>query len=220
MTTINLRDGLEALYYFGEQDFDPQRNQLQDHSGYGRHASANGGPTVGVNGPNDFEAASCDGNDDYFRTNTKFDSPEFTVHFLVKWEATINSGSYLYSDEHNSSGGSRIRGGTGDLVFEIINDTGSSVEVTIPPNLFDFKWAGVTAVYDGSEIAIYADGTNINRKSANYNNSVSEMNIFHRKKGNRLVTGDLAVAARYSRGLSDVEIEALNDLTAPRRSQL
>lgn len=220
MTTINLRKDLEALYYFGTEQFDPQRNVLRDQSGYGRHTTASGGPSVGVNGPNDFEATSFDGTDDKFTLDNTLDySGPRTTAILYKSRTTDTSN---YSDVVGVSGGGgggngyRFRRGR-DLKFKYVFQTanvGTKVSATIdaPVN----EWTLVVGMWDGDKIVLQnEDDMSSTSVSGHTTGSENEFYIANTRE-----QMDIALVARWFRTLSDTEIQHLNRLTAPRRATL
>jgi hypothetical protein len=226
MTTINLRDGLEALYYFGENDFDPQRNQLQDHSGYGRHATANGSPTVGVNGPNDFEAANFSGGNsgDYFAVPSGFiDVDDFSISCLIKAPLSADgSGTSILNTDNVDSDHLQLRYTANGSIKFGIGESGVKFDVTSTQGYHDDEYHTITAVREGNEIRLYIDSNLVNSNSNSNIGSVSNNNpyIGAKRDGSKNFSGEMAFVMYHTRAVSYSEIERINDLTAPRRSQL
>jgi len=214
--TINLYDGLEALYYFDEDYFDGTANEIKDKSGYGRHAQASGGPTVGVEGPDSFEAASFDGSDDYYSVpdmNTFAPTDKYTVTIAFNGQ----SGPLFHSRSERD-----VTFGLGNKAniewFDGNNTTTISTDTTIDNGL----WQVVTFVVDGpSGIAkIFVDGELDVNESVTYNPvSISGSNTIGKKLSDHY-SGQMSFLAVHGRVLSDAEVQQLTRLTAPRRAQL
>ena len=225
--TINLYDGLEALYYFDSDYFDGTTGEIEDKSGHERHATAQGGPTVGVNGPNDFEAASFDGNDDKFVPSGRLRPSNNGESFCV----------FLIS-RANDTGSPEVPVGTVNN-----NNKGFDIKHDMVDNSMSANVADTNNVFHGEEIsvdptqyvahALNIDGTSgytytVNGESKRqeftsgevYNIGPRELQIGIRTTSNGYFNGDIALAAVWSRALSHSEIERLNDLTAPLRAQL
>lgn len=220
MTTIDLSRDLEAWYELDSNYFDSQRNVIQDQSGYGRHPTASGGPTIGVEGPNDFEAASGDGTDNQFLAPSSVTGDTFTLFIIVKFEAdgTNNEwvGSYdgfgINYDESDDSIGWR------DGIDGTSKRFGDS-------NVGGWNRFTVTSEYDSGVDETTFRGYSRENLDFNYTNSGSgkpddDIRLMSQWTDDKYLNGRLALFGYWSRILSDAEIGHLNRLTAPRRSQL
>lgn len=219
MSTINLRDGLEVLYYFGEQDFDPQRNQLQDHSGYGRHASTSGSVSVGVNGPNGFESADFtpSSNDGIFAKTT-----QFSDRFTVAVEANVNSSNLWAKDNAlwmNGNNSWEVQPTSQGSLQWVLDTTNSSVGLNA--DIATDEYQNNIFRYDGSTAQAILDGDVIKQSGITGNINLNDTSAFSLCGGaNENLAAKVSYFAVWSRALSEAEIAQLNDLTAPRRSQL
>lgn len=218
--TINLNKGLEALYYFDEQNFDSQRNVIRDHSGYGRHADANGGPTIGVNGPNGFRATGFDGSDDGFNAGPYIGLDKISVAVLFKSDvknADGNGNTLVYigsSPDNINQFGDNLRftyRRKSDDKIQSLN-TGSTIDVG------EWQTAIFTQDRNKPRVTLEVDGnTAVQSKASNHSSAPI------REVGNGRYApwdGDIAFAAGWSRILSPAEKEFLKNITAPRRAQL
>lgn len=229
MNSINLNKGLEALYYFDEQNFDNQTNQLQDYSGYGRHAVARGGPTVGVNGPDDFEAASFDGIDDYFSNNSvRAGQKEMTLTMLIKFDRANKQSPF--SSDINIAPGIVLNTANGDLFgLRVWNNDGGRYDAEVEffdrfneyfllTHRFGAKPSQFDTFFDDQlkpEVSTGDIGDNELRVPFN------ELNIgAQNQQTSNPLSGEVAFTALWRRALSYAEIEQLNRMTAPRRAQL
>lgn len=234
MTTINLRDGLEVLYYFGEQDFDPQRNQLQDHSGYGRHATANGAPTVGVNGPSSFEAANFSGPEsgDAFQQTIDNDKLDFGVSAFSM--AVVLKADSLgrkqppfgkCADYRNGTGYGITQDGGDAFIFQVTDDGNGIGAAFVAESNKWYTLVGVWSGGTGGTSRIWANG-DLRDKNTDTNNNITDISnispvtVGGRSDLNTLFPGDIAMAGIWSREISVAEVQGITDLTAPLRAQL
>lgn len=219
--TINLNDGLQCLYYFDEQNFDNQRNQIRDHSGYARHAEASGGPTIGVEGPNDFGATSFDGSDDYFQTEIVADdfTPTASLTFLSKQNVrgpdAGNAQIHLTTEPGNNNDDWGILENKFNygLVFDDYNGD---------PNLSlgdPSEFAVYTLNFDSAGIRAYRNGQLVGERSTQLSVSTPSQALYVGDTGEPL-DGSMSFVAVWNRTLNRGEIEHLASMTAPRRSQL
>jgi hypothetical protein len=232
--TIQLQKGLEAWYEFDTRSFDSQRNSIADKSGYGRHAGASGGPTVGVNGPDGFEATSFDGSDDQFKVSSATFPTEdvVTVTALFKsdgnWSSPSNRGAVNLGNPKNLSGNSGSTGATLAVNYEgtVIFVGEDDFKITAPHDMNNFIWVSGIADSTTDELFIWVDG-----KLITYDDSqtFSSMRLGNRSFGigdipsfsdNRTLSGEIALAIVNSRRLSTAEIKHVHSLTGPRRANL
>lgn len=209
MTAINLRKDLEAMYYFGSEQFDSQRNILRDQSGYGRHAEANGGPTVGVEGPNDFEATSFDGSDDrfIFPTLSFDDGDDWTIAFFARGYNNVSNP--VISDD-----------GFANMISVTTHD---EIDIEFDDN--NGRTHSLADVTDLISVRVSGDSYNVLNPVSVYqesgvNTKIKFTQIGESHNKNRNFNGNIIFVGVWSRALSDAEIQYLNNLTAPVRSQL
>jgi hypothetical protein len=220
--TIDLQRDCELFVDFDSDYFDSQRNKILDRSGNGRHPEASGGPTLGGNGPDNFEAASFDGSDDFFDSNTTANANEQTVMALVSLDAkNAQRSPIIAGDEGTFSTGFGLRQDDSDNISYFIFDGGGSfIEIATPDyNVNEFVFA--VGVFDGSEIRLIIDGdVKDSEPVTSYRQASRSTKIGTNGTTSSFLSGDIAFTARWSRVLNDAEIEYLNRLTEPRRAQL
>jgi len=223
--TINLYDGLEALYYFDSDYFNNGSNEISDQSGHGRHAEASGGPTVGVNGPAGFEATSFDGIDDQFDPSgiTVFSDKSYTNAALV-------NGKYnkVYSQHRGAGDRVNFRSGSDFLRYGYADSNGDFYDIKFSPlSDFEDRWILLVNQYDESTDThrFYADGQTKTSRGDGFTVADSGQNNHYTIGSNYdgsgiFFDGEIAYVARWSRALSTTEIEQLDRLTGPRRAML
>jgi len=221
--TIDLSRDCEAWYDFDTDYFDAQRGQIQDRSGYGRHAQANGGPTVGVEGPDSFEAARFDGSDDYFNTGHTFDQTGSSVTVHAVFNSNDRSKAQAIWDQSGSDSGIllRYRGINNNFISVVKNSSDNSLirQSQGPEN----EWASATLRYDGSTHSLFVNGNLIGTDTISVDqksNDTAHIGSASFAPPRDTFDGEIAFVGRWSRALSDAEREYLNRLTAPRRGQL
>jgi len=226
--TINLYDGLEALYYFDEDYFDGTANEIKDKSGHGRHAEASGGPTVGVEGPDSFAGARLDGTDDYFRPTGFADgvlkSNEFAAFALVT-RAEQGDDEYLLNQMRGEGFRLRYRESSDDFRFGVRDGNGDfdDIEVDISKTFGTHTFIAEHSASDVYRLTI-DDETVGTESGVGYTPPTGGNEDLHigadHDGTNSFMTGDIHAVGLWSRALSDAERDYLNRLTAPRRSQL
>jgi len=226
--TINLYDGLEALYYMDPTYFDGTAGEIKDKSGHGRHAEASGGPTVGVNGPDSFEGARLDGTDDYFKPTGFPDgvlkSNEFTV-FALATRAEQNNGGYLVNQMRGNGFRLLYDNSTSQFSFSFYDGNRDFTAIKAPISE-SFGTHTFIAEHSASDVfrltiddKIRATLSGVGYTPPLGGNESLYIGADH-KGANAFMTGDIHAVGLWSRALSDAEREYLNRLTAPRRSQL
>ena len=233
--TINLYDGLEALYYLDSDYFDSGSNELKDKSGHGLHAEAEGGPTVGVAGPGEFEATEFDGSDDVLvRQADVMTEDEFTAFGILRVNDVVGNGGTITT---SSGGNNTVSDGwelgqvneTNDRFNVVIrdNDAPGGQRRVLTRNLSDSigEWFRVSLTFDSSEgiaRAYYGFDAELSSRGPQ---AVSEytsndtMRFAMRGSGNP-VDCTVAVGSFWSRVLNQSELKLVHKLTGPRRAQL
>jgi len=222
--TINLYDGLEALYYFDPTYYDGTAGEIKDKSGNGRHAVASGGPTVGVEGPDDFEATSFDGTDDSFNFDATKPVEQTLFAVFKATDANANTSKdrgWVIGGQTSSSGSALGFNTTEELTFQTssINDT--NIKAAIPAQ--QDRWYAVVGRFDGTNLSIVNQNGEVgtNTQSADYQKfSGDRLYIGKRNSSFGWFGGQIAAAGKWSRALSDAEAQHLTNLTAPRRQLL
>jgi hypothetical protein len=193
---------------FDSQYVDAQRGIVRDRSGHGRHPVASGGPTFGQNGPDSFEAVSLDTTDDFFSVpqtvgEMKSEKTVFAVHDF--------SGSIIDSDEGTQ--GFSLR--SNELVVRLSDGSIIQAELSKEPSSIVGRFDnGDILVTDGKDTTTNSTSTSIGTGQTDTTIGVNN-NLRFGNSG-----GKLSVLAVWSRALSDAEIDYLNRLTAPRRSNV
>ena len=232
MTTINLRDGLEALYYFGEQDFKPQRNLLQDHSGYGRHASTNGSITFGNEGRNNFASANFtpSSNDQLVTPLSDFTGvTEMTLAAHVDVDSGNDAVIFSNAGGNDNSGFEvTVEDAGNNLIFQYYNDDGTVqftrdlsyfgggptfVFITVSPNSIRYM-----TINDG-EILVRAKSNGYDSIALD-NNEDKNLRISGNPNSSDFLSGNISFAGVWFRVLSIAELREIIRLTARRRAQL
>lgn len=232
--TINLQKDLEAWYEFSEAEFDNQRGVIRDKSGYGKHGEANGGPTVGVEGPSSFEAANFDGSDDYFHSTIPFEAgTPYTLAIAYNPDDTSsdNKGQMRFKAGgiHFIHGSNR---GGGEINFGFDDDGSGALGIfTTSVAERSGQWTvGVARVipsesrlqalaFDGHEVLGFLNTTS-------WDGTYDETSDDDLDVGRALTygpefhNGQVAFAGAWSRVLSWAEIRYITDLTGPQRSLL
>jgi hypothetical protein len=226
--TIDLQRDCELFVDFDTDYFDSQRDKILDRSGNGRHPVASGGPTLGANGPDNFEAVSFDGSDDLFNSPGGFenayesmlDNGGFTITLQMKiTQSSVSSFPRLLQYGQATGGPGRVEtNGAKGLVLFVVDTTGANVSV---------------GVGDATEFTTYTFVHRPNKSidsfkagelqdSVDFPNDVSAFAGAGQAtplRGDK-VSYDMSNLVFHSRPLSDAEIEYLNRLTEPRRAQL
>lgn len=222
MTVLNLRDGLEAFYVFGSDNFNDQANHIRDLSGYGRHADASGNPSVGADSYRDFGATSFDGSDDLFNVPVAAEddiriTTDITVHIKFIDRDVSNFSQYVGFDY---GGVWYLYSNNGTARFG--QEDGSGGETNVGTPIEADRWNSVTAVRRPSENTIEIRNGNDLSKSA-YTAELTankDFKIGTRDASTGFIDGSIAVIGIWSRVLSESEIEQLNRLTGPMEARL
>lgn len=155
------------MYYLSTTYFDSGKSELSDHSGYDRHAVASGGPSVGVEGPHEFQAVSLDSSDDHFDTGdplaVESDSTPHSVWVLTRLLLSLyNDGkmkTVVSSENQSSGGGWEIRAsGSGTLRYAIRDLDGDYHSIDWS-GFEGGSWYSIVEVWDDDTIYGYAEKT-------------------------------------------------------------
>ena len=217
--TINLYDGLEVLYYFDTDYWDGGANEISDQSGHGRHATASGGPTIGVEGPNDFSAASLDGGDDLFDVGVALPADKQTVAVLAKHDDTSSDADPLM-DGTDGNAGYRLYSYSNYIYWRVVDGDGTESYVNVVGAVTSDEWQLFIGLYDGESSKVIVDGELLDSISLSTHTQSNVNTRIGNNNSNNWFNGDIAAAGRWSRALSWTEIQYLNNLTAPRRALL
>lgn len=216
---IDLTRGLELWVDLAPRYWDAQRNQIMDKSGYGRHPEASGGPTVGVEGPDDFEAVSFDGTDDEFNfAGHQLFTQNHTFFAIVKVDDK-NVGDVQRIVESAVGVDTRLSEYQGNWRLGLVDSGSNETAATISAEAD--VWTRLVGTYDGTNIRLF-DGTTTAiatwsssmRDRSGDNNSIG----YDGTNDGRYLQGDIAVVGAWSRVLTWAEVQHLSRVTAPRRA--
>lgn len=219
---IDLQRGLQVWYDFDPRYYDNQRGVLADKSGYGRTAVANGGPTVGVEGPDSFEATGFDGSDDTFtHPNINIsDGDEFTLVAKVHPASGEGHGIFNSGRGYTKAGLSleNVSGGLRPLYVTYDSNstyTGPVIDADV--------WSTVGLSFRNQKIVMSVSqgdySETVSFDSADGDDTKLRLEEIGTDAGGQgYINGQMAVAAVWSRGLTIPEFGYLNNLTAPLRS--
>jgi hypothetical protein len=220
--TIDLQRDCELFVDFDTDYFDSQRNKILDRSGNGRNPEAFGGPTLGTNGPDNFEAASFDGSDDRFQSRQILTSDPLDSFsaFTLALARPVGQRAVLWSQLRPT-----FRLGTNGDRFELFvleDGQGPANVSSVRPEKNEFF--SVYLQYNSNQeqiTSILNGGDEIITRSIKLGLDNEEYTIGSRSKfDDQPWNGNIAFHGFWSRTLSDAEIEYLNRLTEPRRAQL
>jgi hypothetical protein len=233
--TIDLQRDCELWCDFDTDYFDSQRNKILDRSGNGRNPEASGGPTLGVNGPDSFEAASFDGSDDFFDTTITglADATGITLHTIVKINSPVPASedyALVFIPETDSFGviSFKISEQFGDFEPTIILGDGDDLIICSALGIPVGEYVGLTARIDvGGDVTVLNNNDDSAGAEGN-NKDISQLGPIGSNvdigsgavRGDGFLDGNVVFSAIWSRVLNDAEIEYLNRLTEPRRAQL
>lgn len=208
--TINLYDGLEALYYFDSTYYDGTKGEIKDKSGHGNHGDVNGSVTIGLEGPNSFESGDFAGGTVSI-TDVSV-NPPYTVSMLIRDDVT-DGGAYPIVSANDGGTDVSIAINNGGYLWYNSGDYNAPIETVDTYALVTFRAIDSTTqniVLDNfKQVDIY-DDTNID----------SDFNLIGAGTFSNNYDGEIAFMGFWDRAISDAEISYLNRLTAPRRSQL
>jgi hypothetical protein len=230
--TIDLQRDCELWCDFDTDYFDSQRNKILDRSGNGRNPEASGGPTLGANGPDNFEAASFDGSDDLFDTGYKNDfaiTDDWSIFVNAKARsgATAASSALLLSGSFSGSLGIQIDD-SGRLEAGVRDKSNNSL---ITDSIFveTDEFFSAVARFDASQnkLTVRVDNGDVTSESLS-GGFTDQLGSATWKIGNpgsvsggsKFFDGEMASCALWQRNLTDAEIDSLFRLTEPRRAQL
>lgn len=228
---INLSRGLEAWYDLGSAYYDSQQNRMQDKSGYGLQVEAEGGPTVGVAGPGEFEATQMDDVDDQFVADD-FIVGDSTLSFftLLKIDAVdddsipaifgndglTGNGVVLYISNADDSIGE------GSFELRYYNDGEHNGARSATQTPITDQWIPVVGSVTDNEVRLEAfDEVVTTSKEVPWGTPDENMSLNNWYSGAaRHTEQTMAVSAFWSRELNIPEREYLKNITGPQRSML
>jgi hypothetical protein len=169
-----------------------------------------------VNGPDNFEAASFDGNDDKFSLSDRFDIPDgepWSIFTIAKPVDGFNRVPVVSQGNEPT-----LRYVTDTNKIEFLENDFDTVGVNIRPIGGEFN----TLVFscDGATFNVFLNGE---FEGSTPSISTTKLRINH--IGARADSGvfgniDMATIGVWNREFNDAEIEYLDRLTEPRRAQL
>ena len=216
--TINLYDGLEALYYMDSTYYDDTADEIKDKSGHGRHAQASGGPTIGVEGPDSFEATSFDGSDDQFDAGAPIGTTGDETLFALAKADGLDGAPAITGNTDGNNGTALFFDVSEDLRYTVAASNSTTAKFG---GIQEDTWYALTGVVDSGNTRLYVNGSL--EATGSYSGKLAGDDNFligNYPRFDSRFNGDIAVVGRWFRALSDAEIEYLNRLTAPRRAQL
>jgi len=223
----SLRRDLELLATFDSDHTDAANGVVKDFSGKERHLQASGGPTYGESSPVG-EAVAFDGTDDFFKPtgleDGVFKDESFTNATLARYTGPDDGNGRIYSQLRST--GDRIQYNNeftnikyigidrnSDL-FILEKDTDMR-EYTLVVSQYDAENDVHRVAVDG-EVGDTAEG--IGHETATGGNA--DYHLGADFDGGFTSAIDVAFNARWSRALSDAEIEELNRMTDRMVSKL
>jgi hypothetical protein len=220
--SIDIMKDCELWCDFDTTFVDEQRGIVRDRSGHGRHPVAIGGPTFGANGPDSFEAVSLDGDDDhFFKGNAiEYSGSDFTMAVLADITNNSNQETVLevgrvgfaieVSVKNNLLG--FMQNSNGDNSIAAGNPQSTSNLIVL--RFFERKQNGTLEIHQQGQRTGVITGT------GSRNAQKFDVNIGRIHFDSRHYSGDISFAGMWDRAISDTEIDYLNRLTAPRRSNV
>jgi len=214
----SLRRDVELLATFDNDHTDAANGVVKDFSGKQRHLQASGGPTYGQSSPVG-EAVGFDGTDDFFDVGDPLAAQEQTLFAIVSTDTSGTNQDLINVDD--GSNGYRLRFSLNDLwSFRIRDGSGNGVAVNTPV-VGTSQFNRIIAVYDGDSVRIFRNGVLEDKSSVStHNQAVEDVQIGASFNGSNPFSGRVAAVARWSRALSDSEIEELNRMTDRMVSRL
>jgi hypothetical protein len=216
--SISILKDCELWCDFDSQYVDAQRGIVRDRSGHGRHPVAEGGPTFGVNGPDSFEAVSLDGSDDLFVVDDSInvDNGE-TLFVIVKPDVLPDGELQPILSNININNGSRLTFFQDKVEYTVPQASGNASKNFVNTN----EYITVCGRFDGSTATLFVDGEQADSVDCPaILDSSTKTRIATNVSRDKFLTGNITFAVKWSRALSVAEIDYLNRLTAPRRSNV
>jgi len=220
---IELARGLEAWFDFSPRYYDNQRDEVEDKSGNGRNAVAAGGPTIGVDGTRSFDAVALDGTDDCFAVEDSLSYAGPKAMFIITRVHDKLSTPQIMGNRDN---GGEVFWVDGDGSFEYLTnykgDYARLSEWSYEPD--EGEWfAGVfQRRKDTDDAEVWVNGDLVqSQEITGYRTASAGFHIGAKTPpSDYFANSDIAVAARWSRDLSELEIDYLSQLAGPRRAVL
>jgi len=224
MTGANFQNGLQAYYTFDKADTDQQRNILRDRSGYGRHATMEGGVTTGGSSPVG-EAFTFDATDDRLSTGVKFTHTGPTTAFMIV-KAGSENGEYQNMASDGGSGGLQFAYDNADnWKFGFMDGDSNLVAATVSGGN-PTEWKRLLGYWDGDTIFFHRydnkfdDGYDLSTTPlSTVSEPTSDLTIGANNNSAHF-DGSLAMFARWDRLLTRTELEQLKRVSARKVSNL
>jgi hypothetical protein len=219
--TIDLSKDLEAFYDFDTRYWDPQRNELKDQSGYARHTEAVGGPSIGVQSVDDWEAAAMDGIDDRFDCPTSLGVSGAQTLLMYIQNGPQGWPRELFDNIGTNDGTKVIQDDPGDLFVRIYDGAGTQQEFQASAGIPD-ETGLVGFIYDGSEVSVVRNSTvdTVGSLASNSPGTGNATIIGNDSGGNDAGEYNLIWFFRASRAINEAEFKYLTKSTSLRRAML
>jgi hypothetical protein len=195
---------------------------VKDYSGNNNDGTTKNGVTTGAEGIFSTSSFSFDGSDDYVEVQDNSDlyiSDQLTISFWAvqpnddEWELVVGNGGgwddngyHVMSHDSSQAGGYR---------FEVQNTGTGNKDVLDSNAVPNDEWHHITAVYTGTELKLYVDGsldTSMSATVDSIGDSSANLGIgygLYSSYGGTYFDGDIDEVRLYERALSAEEIEQL-----------
>jgi hypothetical protein len=195
---------------------------VKDYSGNSNDGTTRNGVTAGAEGVFSTNSFSFDGSDDYVEVQDNSDlyiSDQLTISFWAvqpnddEWEVVVGNGGgwsddgyHVMSHDSSQAGGYR---------FEVQNTGTGNKDVLDSNAVPNDEWHHITAVYTGTELKLYVDGsldTSMSATVDSIGDSSANLGIgsgLYSSYGGTYFDGDIDEVRLYERALSAEEIEQL-----------
>ena len=199
-------------------EFDEASGNLLDKIG-SNNGTASGTPVYGATDQlGGTEAIEFDGSTDYFTlgSNVLNGASAYTVELLAKVESATDR---IWFDERDAgSDGVRIYTSSGTLY---VNHNASSI--TAIGSITTSQWHHVHVVWDGSDVFIYVDGSQVGTGSIATALSTTAAAVIGARSfsgANNWFDGDISHVAIYPRALTATEVGELYDVGTPKWAEI
>lgn len=216
--TINLQKDLEVWTDFTTEYYNDRQNKVQDKSGYGRHGQLENGATLGVSGPQSFDAVSFDSGGEnvrYAAGENVINDPPFSAAILLNNDQDNNPREIFGSVNVTNSGWAIVQESGGRNYKVRIDNQGLTAIASVEVG----NWQFLGFSYDGSKVVTFYDGlaSRIRDGLSGFTAHGSDLQLGNTESQ---FFGDVAFVGLWSRVVTGAEFRYMNELTAPRRAQL